>query len=46
MGRRQGTLLGRATVSEDDVVITLPNQVIVLADVHLGALSASDFLFV
>lgn len=39
-------LLARATVSGGDVVITLADQVIVLADVQLSALTASDFLFV
>ncbi len=39
-------LLARATMSGGDVVITLADQVIVLADVQLSALTASDFLFV
>ena len=39
-------LLARATVSDGNVVITLADQVIVLADVQLNALTASDFLFV
>lgn len=39
-------LLARATGSGEDVVIALSDQVIVLADVQLNALTASDFLFV